>query len=170
MQWLFDCRFAKIVCHLYFVRYSEDAKAVFDIQIAGYLYTIDFENMEQYRKNDRNVSRAMKRDHIKHVDEVRGKAGIRLNSSPSNRTVEGGSTTETVSTNYSRQRSSDILSPSQAGNQTESSRSRSGRHSQTVDPRAASHPTPVDISQLVADMNLLDRPLNSSDDEPESLV
>ena len=138
----------------FYTRYQEDPQAVFDLQIAGFLYTIDLENMEQYRKDDRNVSRAIKRDHIKHVEAVQGKAGIRLNNTPANRTVEG------------EQTSDDAVNVSTSSNRTNHVRTQARRPTNSN----ANSNQPVDITQLVADMNLLDDTHNSSDDEPESLV
>ena len=110
--------------------------------------------MEQYRKDDRNVSRAIKRDHIKHVEAVQGKAGIRLNNTPANRTVEG------------EQTSDDAVNVSTSSNHTNQVRTQARRPTNSN----ANSNQPVDITQLVADMNLLDDTHNSSDDEPESLV
>ena len=138
----------------FYTRYQEDPQAVFDLQIAGFLYTIDLENMEQYRKDDRNVSRAIKRDHIKHVEAVQGKAGIRLNNTPANRTVEG------------EQTSDDAVNVSTSSNRTNHVRTQARRPTNSN----ANSNQPVDITQLVADMNLLDDTHNASDDEPESLV
>jgi len=58
--------------------------------------------MKQYRKDDSNVSRAIKRDYMKHVTEVQGKAGLRLNrntNSLASRTVEGSTSAQDTATN-----------------------------------------------------------------------
>lgn len=54
----------------------ESGVTTFQLLIAGHLYEIDFENMVQYRFNNRNMSRRMNRDAAE--SEKRGVAGIRL--------------------------------------------------------------------------------------------
>lgn len=123
--------------------------------------------MEQHRKDDRSVSRAIKRDHIKHVEQVQGKAGLRLNNTPSDRTVEGSHTSEEAPTSHVRTRRTSPTE-SRSLNRTDDSETRSAGRTDTSDTRRS--PTQVDIAQLVADMKLLDKQQDSSDDEPESFV
>lgn len=177
-----------------FYRYQEDDKDIFDIQIAGYLYTIDLSCMEQYRKGDRGFSRAIKRDLVKHVSGVKGTAGIQtttLSNLP--RTVEGDSTppaAPTTTNTSATQRDSRYqqtspatrhsgratntsntelrLSDSTIHNSSGSSSSPSGpRRRLRTQPAGPQSSNPVDITQLVAEMNLN---IDSSDDEPATAV
>lgn len=136
--------------------------------------------MEQYRKDDRNVSRAIKRDCIKHVSEVQGKAGIRVSNASANRTVEGGSTTPPTSnaaiasTPHQTETWSEknYVATSQNDSAPDSRRDLSTNPGQNNNAARFStdpiRPTrqPVDISQLVQNMNL-GHAAHSSDDEPE---
>ena len=186
--------------HVAHCRYQEDDKDIFDIQIAGYLYTIDFTSMEQYRKGDRGYRRAIKRDLVKHVSNVKGRAGIQTTTlSNLSRTVEGDSTPyeapitttnaspvlrssrpETGSpvlprhprrSNYTR--TTPQSSSSTEGNTPNSSGSRSSpsglrRRRVRTQATGSQAANPVDITQLVADINLnID---SSDDDEPATAV
>lgn len=139
--------------------------------------------MEQYRKDDRGVSRSIKRDLIKYVDGVKGTAGIQLNTIDGlTRTVEGGSTADECPnptpsndsrrnnpTRHTNQQGSDS-SAAHSGRTASAGDSSSGlRHrGNTRQARQQSPPT-VDITRLVADMNLADN-INSSDDEQATAV
>lgn len=123
-----------------YCRYQEDKDAVFDLQIAGFIYTIDLKKMEQYRKEDRNISRGIKRDLVKHV-EVKGNAGLLLDNLNSQNEGRGSGLAATV------------------------------RRTASPTPRHESHRQGLDISQLVAELNLTATHDSSDDDaEPESLV
>ena len=100
--------------------------------------------MEQYRKEDRNISRGIKRDLVKHV-EVKGNAGLLLDNLNSQNEGRGSGLAATVRR---------TASPTP-------------RH----EPRHESHRQGLDISQLVAELNLTATHDSSDDDaEPESLV
>jgi len=113
--------------------------------------------MKQYRKDDSNVSRAIKRDYMKHVTEVQGKAGLRLNrntNSLASRTVEGSTSAQDTATNSNIPTNS--LLTTEQGNVL---RHRTSRQASDT----------VDLSQLVADINI-NRDTDSDDSETGGTV
>ena len=157
--------------------------------------------MEQYRKGDRGYRRAIKRDLVKHVSNVKGRAGIQTTTlSNLSRTVEGDSTpseapitttnTSTVPRNSRPEPGSPILprhprrsnhtrttpqsSSSTEGNTPNSLGSRSSpaglrRRRVRTQATGSQAANAVDISQLVADMNL-NVDSSDEDDEPATAV
>jgi hypothetical protein len=59
-------------------RAFEAGQSTCQLLIAGHLYDIDFPQMVQYRVNNRNMARRIKRDAASASAEKRGIAGIRL--------------------------------------------------------------------------------------------
>ena len=53
-----------------------------ELLIAGFLYTIDFEDMVQHRRNEPHKRRRIKRDVLSNVENYKGVAGLRLNPDP----------------------------------------------------------------------------------------
>ena len=70
-----------------------------ELLIAGFLYVIDFENMIQYRRNEPQRRRRVKRDARDQIANMKGIAGLRLNSPPTsqNTTIQGDHNTNSVS-------------------------------------------------------------------------
>lgn len=68
---------------------GEQAETVIDgsnkceLLIAGFLYVIDFENMMQYRRNEPNRQRKIKREKLQSVADCKGVAGLRIKTSTS---------------------------------------------------------------------------------------
>ena len=50
----------------------------YELLIAGFLYTIDFEQMIQYRRNEPHRQRKIKREKIQNVADCKGVAGLRI--------------------------------------------------------------------------------------------
>ena len=70
-----------------------------ELLIAGFLYVIDFENMIQYRRNEPQRRRRVKRDARDQIANMKGIAGLRLNSQPTsqNTAIQGDPNTNSVS-------------------------------------------------------------------------
>ena len=68
---------------------GEQAETVIDgsnkceLLIAGFLYVIDFENMMQYRRNEPNRQRKIKREKLQSVADCKGVAGLRIKTNTS---------------------------------------------------------------------------------------
>jgi len=84
-----------------------------ELLIAGFLYSIDFENMLQCRRNEPNRRRQIKRDLAGNVTDKKGIAGIRTTGS-SGTTVSNTTATDTAVDDLSTQ-----VSTIQISNQTD---------------------------------------------------
>ncbi|GAB1610765.1 E3 ubiquitin-protein ligase rnf146-like [Argonauta hians] len=73
--WQYDERTSEEMEHRY-----QTSQNVFDLLIAGYVYTIDFEKNIQYRQDNPMKRRQIKRDFVD-IPEKKGIAGIKLNHS-----------------------------------------------------------------------------------------
>lgn len=74
--WLYDQRTSRDLETAF-----KEGKPKIELLIAGHLYVIDFGQMLQYRRNDPNKHRRIKRDHLP-AELIKGLAGIKLPSLP----------------------------------------------------------------------------------------
>lgn len=61
----------------------KDQKKSLRVQISGFFYIIDFEDMVQYREGMSSRQRRIKRGDV-HTEQVKGVAGISIKTSPTN--------------------------------------------------------------------------------------
>lgn len=86
--WEYDFRTGQELEHFF-----KEGESTCEMLIAGFLYTIDFTNMLQYRRNEPNRRRRIKRDLLSNIQNWKGVAGLRLATAQSSSTDDASQST-----------------------------------------------------------------------------
>ena len=133
-----------------------------ELLIAGFLYSIDFENMLQCRRNEPQRRRQIKRDLITNVADKKGIAGIRTTASTQNN-----SNNAVVDNLASRMSNVQIAATTSSATTSDTATNSSGSSRTTTTTRAATLQDLVDLGAASSGANIAIRDTTTSDDDED---